>query len=208
MEKSYNLMKFNINRLKNFKNIEIEISYYFLLILSLMVSIDKTGISIYFFLSIIIHELGHIIMIIYYKIKVKKLSFKGYGINIEIDQNKYLANYKDIIILLSGSAANFIVIFFIKLGSISEKSIIFIVTNLLIGIFNLLPVESLDGGKIMNIILFSKFSMKVAYNISLILTIIFVVFFSTINFLFIIHGKFNITLTLLCIILIIKIIKP
>lgn len=187
------------------KKLKIELSFYFLLIISFILVTDQSKIAKYFVLSILIHELGHLIFILYYKIKIDKISFKIYGINIKIEDERYLKNYKDIILLLGGSLANFLAAIITCLF-LSDQDV-FIMTNLILGVFNLFPVDSLDGGKMINIILFSFLPMNIAYNIILILNIIFIAVFSVINFLFIIHGSFNLTLTILCLMLIFKVIR-
>lgn len=185
------------------RKLNIEISFYFFAVIVLVIVSDKSNLSLYFFIAMFIHEIGHLITILYYKIKIKKISFKIYGIKIEIDQNKYLTNYQEILILLSGALANFVTALVIYIFNINVKPLL--IANLIIGTFNLLPVDSLDGGKITNIILFSYLPMSTAYCISSIILIIFTTIFFTINFFAIIYGSFNLTLTILCVILILKI---
>ena len=185
------------------RKLNIEISFYFFAVIVLVIVSDKSNLSLYFFIAMFIHEIGHLITILYYKIKIKKISFKIYGIKIEIDQNKYLTNYQEILILLSGALANFVTALVIYIFNINVKPLL--ISNLIIGTFNLLPVDSLDGGKITNIILFSYLPMSTAYCISSIILIIFTTIFFTINFFAIIYGSFNLTLTILCVILILKI---
>lgn len=185
------------------KKLTIEMSFYFFAVIALVISSDKSNLSLYFFISMFIHETGHLITILYYKMKIKKISFKIYGIKIEIDQNKYLNNYQEILILLSGSLSNFATALVIYIFNINLKPLL--IANLIIGTFNLLPVDSLDGGKITNIILFSYLPMSIAYCISSIILIIFTTIFFAINFFTIIYGTFNLTLTILCVILTFKI---
>ena len=185
------------------KKLTIEMSFYFFAVIALVISSDKSNLSLYFFISMFIHEIGHLITILYYKMKIKKISFKIYGIKIEIDQNKYLNNYQEILILLSGSLSNFATALVIYIFNINLKPLL--IANLIIGSFNLLPVDSLDGGKITNIILFSYLPMSIAYCISSIILIIFTTIFFAINFFTIIYGTFNLTLTILCVILTFKI---
>ena len=185
------------------KELNIEISFYFFAVIVLVIVSDKSNLSLYFFIAMFIHEIGHLITILYYKIKIKKISFKIYGIKIEINQNKYSTNYQEILILLSGALANFVTASVIYIFNVNLKPLL--ITNLIIGTFNLLPVDSLDGGKITNIILFSYLPMSIAYCISSIILITFTTIFFAINFFAIIYGTFNLTLTILCIILILKI---
>lgn len=185
------------------RKLNIEISFYFFAVIALVIASDKSNLSLHFFIAMFIHEIGHLITILYYKIKIKKISFKIYGIKIEIDQNKYLTNYQEILILLSGALANFVAALIIYIFHINLKPLL--ISNLIIGTFNLLPVDSLDGGKITNIILFFYLPMSTAYCVSSIILIIFTTIFFTINFFAIIYGSFNLTLTILCVILILKI---
>ncbi len=193
-----------IFKIKSLNNLKIEISFYFLTVIAMLVVSDRSNISLYFFLSIIIHELGHLLIIWCNQVKISKICFEIYGINIKIDNINHHTTHVDIVVLLGGSLANFIFAFVLYL---TNQNMILMVVNIMIGIFNLLPVESLDGGKILNIVLFSFLPMKTAYNISMIISLIFISIFSTINFLFIIHGSFNLSLTILCVILILKIIR-
>lgn len=188
------------------KNINIIVSYYFLILISLIISTDKSNISMYFLYAIVIHECGHLLFIYFFNIKISAIHFKVYGINISIAKPECISYCNELLILLSGSFANFIIsilLYFIN----STEYFILITTNLIIGVFNLLPIESLDGGKIINIILFSCLPFNVAYNISFFISVIFICTFSVIDFFFILHGNFNITLSVLCIILILKIIR-
>ena len=84
---------------------------------------------------------------------------------------------KEIFIAIAGPAVNlliiFIAIFFVKNETLKN---LLIYANLLIFIFNLLPIFPLDGGRILkgilHIILGRKESTKLCYNISMIVTII------------------------------------
>ncbi len=62
-----------------------------------------------------------------------------------LSEGKVTQTYKDIIILLSGPAINFLTAYFYF---ISENFTPFSV-NMILGLFNLLPFTSLDGGAIL-----------------------------------------------------------
>lgn len=192
-------MKFKI------KNFNIVISYYFLIIISLILSTNQSNISIYFLYAIAIHEIGHLIFIYLFNVKISTIYFKIYGINIAITKPECISYHNELLILLGGSIANFIVCIILYLTK-STLNCMFI-TNLIIGLFNLLPIESLDGGKIVNIILSSYLPLNIADKISFFTSVVFICTFSIIDFFFILHGKFNITLSILCIILILKIMR-
>lgn len=107
----------------------------------------------------IIHELGHLLAGILLGMKPEKLELMPFGVSVSFkinvkEYNKKIkkANFlevKKIIVALAGPITNFAIILItsnLKLNIV--KSLIVIYTNLLIMIFNLLPVYPLDGGRI------------------------------------------------------------
>lgn len=118
----------------------------------------------YIMLFAIIHELGHLLAGILLGMKPEKLELMPFGVSVSFkinvkEYNKKVkkANFlevKKIIVALAGPITNFIIILItsnLKLDIV--KSLIVIYTNLLIMIFNLLPVYPLDGGRILKGIL-------------------------------------------------------
>lgn len=112
----------------------------------------------------LIHEIGHLVAGILMGMKPEKLELMPFGISISFkinvkQYNEKIKNgnaqeLKKIIVALAGPITNFLIIlitFNLKLEAI--KSIIIIYTNLLIMIFNLLPIYPLDGGRILRGIL-------------------------------------------------------
>ena len=118
----------------------------------------------YIMLFAIIHELGHLLAGILLGMKPEKLELMPFGVSVSFkinvkEYNKKIkkSNFlevKKIIVALAGPITNFIIILItsnLKLDIV--KSLIIIYTNLLIMIFNLLPVYPLDGGRILKGIL-------------------------------------------------------
>lgn len=124
----------------------------------------QIGLYAYIMLFAIIHELGHLLAGILLGMKPEKLELMPFGVSVsfkinvkEYNQKIRKANFlevKKIIVALAGPITNFIIILItsnLKLDIV--KSLIIIYTNLLIMIFNLLPVYPLDGGRILKGIL-------------------------------------------------------
>ena len=127
-----------------------------------------------FFLSIIIHELGHIISCNILHIKFGRVNFGIFGFSNREVRFSNLNKSQKIFILASGSFFNFILaIISVKLPFSFNDKICF--TNLLLAMFNLLPIIPLDGGNILICILNYKFSIKKSIKISLIISKIFLV---------------------------------
>jgi len=96
--------------------------------------------------AIIIHELSHIIMALLLCEKVRMIKILPCGCSCTFKNQSAIKSWKMILILLAGPLVNLI---FWRAGVFSEA---FREANLFIGIFNLLPFFSLDGGNIMKIV--------------------------------------------------------
>ena len=123
-------------------------------------------IEIYTYMMIFafIHELGHLITGLLMKMKPEKMELLPFGIAIsfKINVEEYnqkikkgnMLEVKKIIVALAGPITNLLIILItFNLNIDIDKSLTIIYTNLLIMIFNLLPIYPLDGGRILKGIL-------------------------------------------------------
>lgn len=122
---------------------------------------DTTGFSTLYILACVIHETGHIIAFNLLKIKPKSLTFDITGVKLE--HNKLLPFKIELIILLAGSLSNFIISILLYCVDILQFNN-FIIFNLIIGSFNLLPLKGFDGGKILSIIISNLHSDEFSYS--------------------------------------------
>jgi len=122
----------------------------------------------YIMIFALIHELGHLIAGLLLGMKPEKIEIMPFGVSIsfKIQVEEYnrkikkgnILELKKIIVAIAGPITNFIIILLLdKLNIKIEKGIIIIYTNLLIAIFNLLPIYPLDGGRILKGILHINF---------------------------------------------------
>lgn len=135
----------------------------------------------------LIHELGHLFIGLMLQMKPQKLEIMPFGVSIAFkinpkDYNKKIKNgnmlnIKKMIVAIAGPLTNIIIIvitYNLKIDIIKAMMIIY--TNLLIILFNLLPIYPLDGGRILKEILHiiqgKRKSEESINNISIITTII------------------------------------
>lgn len=183
-------MTFFINEIKFY------ISFYFLLIMSLLFFLNNNIYLISYLFFIFIHEISHIYMMIIYNNYIKEISLLPFGVKILKKQNFNNSYIKDVFILSAGIFSNllfFLLFKFLQKIYINEMFIIFANINLTLVIFNILPISVLDGGQILEILFLNKFGYKgiKIYKIFSILLSIFLLFFSVYVFIF-----YNISITL------------
>ena len=96
-------------------------------------------------------------------LKPKVFKINPLGVSIEFYIYKSRKSYKKIVTYLAGPILNFVMsILFIFVPISEELRLKIIYTNLLLGIFNLIPIMPLDGGKIMKEILVKQVGNKEA----------------------------------------------
>ncbi len=177
---------------------EINVSFFFMAVLTLALIIDKTGFVLPVFSATALHEAGHLAAMFVLRCQPKKINLipgsiqivRGFGVKKE----------GELFILLSGPLSNlffaaiaFILYYFLRVSYLISFSAI----NLLIFAFNLLPVRGLDGGSILYLTvskIVSASKCEVILDILSLLCGVFAVFLGVSG---ILMGKINLSLAVL-----------
>lgn len=184
----------------NFLGCTFTISFPFLTILTLLLLIDNNGTIVYGVLAALIHEFGHISAMMIKKCRPQKISFRAFDINI-IDRTRAKRNYNDdLFILIAGPLSN--IIFCVVLYCIykfwgCDWLIKPIYENIFIAIFNILPIESLDGGQIFFNLLCRRLSVKTATNFTVLISFMVLLPVAAVGFYILIVSRYNFSLLLL-----------
>lgn len=120
---------------------------------------------------ILVHELGHFLCAIFFKIEVDKIYIYPFGgiskLNISLNENLW----KELLVLLMGPIFQMIFsIILTNINYLSSYQELIKIYNCTILSFNLLPIYPLDGGKLLNVILSFNISFKKSLNISLLIS--------------------------------------
>lgn len=140
---------------------QIKVNLQIFLFIVIFAVTHQIEIYVWMMLFAFIHELGHMVAGILLKLKPKSLKLMPFGISITFETYDYkkLIEKKKIILALAGPLTNFLIAIFFAILHIDinlKETIIY--SNILIGIFNLVPIYPLDGGRILKGVIRSKFS--------------------------------------------------
>jgi len=135
----------------------------------------------------IIHELGHIFFIKLFNYNIIKVELFPFGGFTTIDKKINSNINKDIMIAFGGILFQIILYLFIYLFKNNFNVITYnliINYNFILIIFNLLPIIPLDGNNIIHLLLEKFFSYHLSYYFNFVISIISLIFFFIINFLY------------------------
>ena len=167
----------NLFRIKNILDkLYFHPLFYLIVIISLLTGHFKN--LIYFTSILLIHELGHSIIAIAFKIKLNRIEIYPYGGCSKLEYDINIELLKELLIIIMGPTIQIIFTFIIiKLNLVDNT---FLSYSKFILIFNLIPIYPLDGGKLLSILLsyFISFynSLKITYYFSyfLFITLFFI----------------------------------
>jgi len=147
---------------------------FFSILLSLTLILSRPAYFSALFLSVSLHELGHLVGARLCKIPIEEMKLGIFGAGITPKNSLY--SYKqEIILCLFGPLANFLsaaaVSFFV---SENEFINLFYLSSLALGTINLLPIESFDGGRIFLSLLSLRLSPALSHAIVSVISFVFI----------------------------------
>jgi len=151
------------------------------------------------FLSIILHELGHVTAAIHFGSRLRSVKIMAVGLNASLDGFEYQSTPCRLLIYLSGPAVNLILAAMSKLAGLilpfhGERLGFLFLVNISLAVLNFLPVLPLDGGKILREIIGAKFGLRAANNCLNSLSVCFATLLICIGILQIISKIYNFSL--------------
>lgn len=175
---------------------QIKLNLQIFIFIVIFILTKQIEIYMYLMFFAFVHELGHLFTGIFLGLKPRTLKIMPFGISIifESYEEKRQIKVKNFLIAIAGPLTNIVIAIISNILNL-ETNIIY--ANILIAVFNLLPIYPLDGGRILKSIITIKYLEETAEkyivktsNITIIiltaLTSIMTLYFKNILLLFVI----------------------
>ncbi len=134
---------------------KVRIRAGFVLLIAALVYLDEGYFLWIVFSAALLHELGHYIPLKLFGGRVLRVDLSGGGLSIEHDARVALGYGKELFAVLMGPVVSigFALLFSLQDGMIKEQTAGMCLAH---GVFNLLPMRGLDGGRALEIALESR----------------------------------------------------
>ena len=165
--------------------------------ITLIMAGDTSGTVICGILACICHETGHIVAMKCFGTKITTVSIYVFDVGITDISKKDRGIVAEIIITLSGIGVNFVLCFLAFIVYNRCKLYIFgyfATANLTLALFNLLPIETLDGGNALKMILQRNFSDKTVYFVTLTISLLCIVPLGYFSYRTLMNSRYNFTM--------------
>lgn len=186
-----------VNRFILFPRIRVRVSVLAVPICIIMLWLEGGAPFFIMLFSAIVHELGHIIAVRYFGYRVRRIDVLPMGAVISVPEG--MPDRCELFISLSGPLFSLLCSLIGMTAFCFQKTpstLFFVLINAVLGVFNLLPIEKLDGGKALCSYLFLHgvpSPRRICAVVSLCAKIVFVTF----CFLAVILSDFNFGVALL-----------
>lgn len=158
----------------------IKIHFYLFVFMSYMFFIGKIEMFMIFYISILLHEIAHIVVALLLKVNVIELNLMPVGIS--AIYNDKISAKKEVIISMAGPIMSLILAIYSKDSFISS-------VNIIIMILNLIPIYPLDGGRIQKNYFIHKYRYKKGIKISQMVSDLFLIILFVLSIILIIYFK-------------------
>ncbi|WP_347549422.1 M50 family metallopeptidase [Pseudalkalibacillus hwajinpoensis] len=140
------------------------------------------------FLVVLIHEGGHAAAALYFRWRVKEIVLLPFGGVAVVDEHGNRPVKEEFIVILAGPLQHVwmigLAMYLHRIGMMDDMYSLFILHNIMVLLFNLLPIWPLDGGKLLFLLITLFYPFKAAHRLMLRTSIIFLFIMIVMTFYF------------------------
>ncbi len=193
------------------KTTTFKISFSFLALILLALATDKSRTVILFLIFAVLHEAVHLIFIYCLSVPPKMVSLSLLGANISRCDNSTTSLSSEFLINISAPVFNIATGAFLKIISIinSEYNSLLEETalvNLALGLFNLVPFYTFDGGNALKYFLLKFCTEKATEGLMTVISLVVTVLFSFTSIYIFLNYHHNFSLLIMCVYMFLSII--
>lgn len=178
----------------------IYVSFLFAALIALLLCTDRTGLALPTLFAVIMHELGHLFAM--WILDCAPKSVKLIPAGVQITRGVSDRYKKDVAVALVGPIVNLVLFATLYVNYLCFRNhitLIYALINLIIGIFNLLPVTGLDGGTVLTSVIASKTDINKAVLILRIITAVLCMAVFILAVTLTLRGKINVSMYIMAI---------
>ncbi|MGN1114128.1 MAG: peptidase M50 [Oscillospiraceae bacterium] len=171
------------------KNITIGISFSFFALIAIMYILGSSlsEVLLTILMSSILHEVGHLSMMLLFSKPPERIVLYGGGIKITPDNSILISKSREIAILSAGCITNLLVAAAAMIFSYNITY--FILVNIMLAAFNLMPIKYSDGGRMLAEIFDDKIWVRI-------IRYMFIAFMGAIIVVLFFRGMFSVSMVL------------
>ena len=179
------------------KGCTIQLSFPLVCALSIVFLLDTTSTASLSIISAICHEMGHIIAMRILHTKTDNIKMTLFDINI-VDKDKNNRKLSsELFVIMAGIFVNLLlclISYVVYKHTGIKELLIFSTANAVLAIFNMLPIDSLDGGNAIFVILIRFINNITAQKVLEIISFVILLPMAVVGFDILLKSKFNFTL--------------
>lgn len=179
---------------------DIYVSFLFAALIALMLACDKTGLALPTLFSVFMHEIGHLFAM--WVLDCAPKSIRLIPASVQITKSVSNLYRNDIIVALAGPVVNLVLfgtLYFNYLAFKNQITLIYALLNLIVAVFNLLPVTGLDGGTVLFSLIAKKGDLNRAMLTLRIITAVLAVAVFVLAVTLTVRGKVNLSLYIIAV---------
>ncbi len=133
--------------------LKVKFDFSFFAVVAFMIFVDTSGAAVLSLIACILHEGGHLFAMAVCGVYPQRITFYGGGIALTKAETDSLPDGKRLVILSAGCAVNLLLAGAYFITPDNNTVAVFSAVNLIICIFNALPIGYFDGAGVLEIIL-------------------------------------------------------